>query len=160
MNADVWVILVQWLHILGGIVWAGGFAFMALAVWPALFRRPGPEARALFTALAPSASRSMGIAAQAVLWLGILRGTLLGPIKSFDALFGTPYGHTFMGAIVLAIAAAVLGAVTGRKLEARVWDDAGQFRPDARAHVRRAAAAPLVLLTAVVACMVLMHFGL
>ena len=37
---------------------------------------------------------------------GILRGTVFGPIKSFEALFGTPYGLTFLVAIAFGLLAA------------------------------------------------------
>ena len=154
-----WLILVQWLHVLSGIVWFGGTVFVALVLWPLLFRQPAPQARALFDNLGRPIGKLMGGAAQGVLWLGLLRGTLLGPIKSFDALLHTPYGHTFGAAIVLTLVVIVYGATAGSRLEARVFDG-DQFRAGAAAYVQRGNAVVLVLFAAILACMVLMRFGL
>jgi len=152
-------IVVQWLHILGGIAWVGGAAFTTFVLWPMIFRRPAPEARALFTDVARPIALYMGAAAQVTLWLGILRGTWLGPIQSFDALTGTPYGHTFLTALVLVVVVIIYGATSGPRLERRVFDG-DAFREGARAYVRRSNALLLTLLAAIVACMVLMRFGL
>ncbi|HLT46743.1 MAG TPA: hypothetical protein VK002_05890 [Rubricoccaceae bacterium] len=154
-----WPLLVQWLHILAGVVWVGGYAFVSLALWPALLHRPAPEARALFDALARPIGILMGTSAQAAFWLGLLRGTVFGPVRSFAALFGTPYGRTFAAAIVLTVAAVVYGATSGRRLEARVWDG-DAWRPGAARYLRRSSGIMLALLGAIVACMVLMRFGL
>ena len=46
-----WLLLVQWLHIVAGLAWFGGYLVLALGVWPALLRRPAAEARATWQAL-------------------------------------------------------------------------------------------------------------
>lgn len=154
-----WLVLVQWLHVLGGIVWFGAAIFMAAVMWPMIFRQPAPQARALFDSLGRQIGGLMGAASQVVLWLGLLRGTWLGPIKSFDALFGTSYGHTFAVAILLTLVLIVYGATSGPRLVTRVFDG-DQFRSGAQAYVRRSNAVILVLFAAILLCMVLMRFGL
>ena len=37
-------LLVQWLHILSGVIWFGGYVLIDFALWPALLRRPAAEA--------------------------------------------------------------------------------------------------------------------
>ena len=150
-------VVVHWVHVVAGLVWAGGQAFAVAALWPALLRRPS-EARALFDAIGPAAGKLMGAAGPLVLLLGILRGTWLGPVRSWDALVGTAYGRTFLAAMVLTVAlTAHLGAVRGQ-LETRVWNGAA-FAPGAPAYLRRTGAVTLAGLAAIVACMVLMRFG-
>ncbi|HYE57095.1 MAG TPA: hypothetical protein VD948_01270 [Rhodothermales bacterium] len=151
-------IIAQWLHVFGGIVWFGGYVLVAAVVWPMLFSRPAAEARQLFGVAAPRISRTMAVAGQLVLWFGLLRGTWLGPIKSFDALTSTPYGHTFALAILLTIGLIVHGATSGPRLAARVWNG-DDFQPDARRYVNRSNALSLGLLGLILVCMVLMRFG-
>ena len=153
-----WLIVVQWLHILSGIIWFGGYVFMGLGVWPALLRRPAGEARALADALGQTAGPLMMVSGTLVFWLGIVRGTLLGPIKSFDALL-TPYGLTFLVALLLTFGLTVYGAVSSRTVIERVWDG-DSFRPGAATYIGRSYALSLICLALVLVCMVLMRFGL
>jgi putative copper export protein len=100
----------------------------------------------------------MGATAQATFWLGLLRGTWLGPIKSFHALVSTGYGHFFMTAIVLTVIAVVISARASRKQEGWVWEG-DAFRPGAAQKVRRSHLIVMVLLALILGCMVMMRFG-
>lgn len=152
------IILVQWLHILSAIAWVGGYAFAVFVLWPAIFRRPAPEAHAFFTTINAPISKFLGLTAQLTFWLGLLRGTWLGQIRSFEALVGTGYGHLFMTAIVLTIVAVVLSARASRKQEAWVWEG-DSFRAGAAQKVRRSHLVVIGLLAAILVCMVLMRMG-
>ena len=154
-----WLVLVQWLHVLSGIVWVGGSVFMAVVLWPVLLRQPAPEARALFASFVRPIGVVMGISGQGVLWLGLLRGIAFGPVRSLDVLLGTAYGRTFGVALLLTLAVVAIGIATGRTLEARLWDG-DAWRPGAARTLLRGNAVTLTLLAGVVACMVLMRFGL
>lgn len=153
------VMVVHWLHVLGGIVWFGGHVFTAAVIWPALLRRPAPEARALSDAMARPAMRVMGPAGMLVLILGIVRGTVLGPVRSLDALVGTAYGWTFAAALLLTFFLMGYGGAMRREMESRVWDG-DRFTPGAAAYLRRGSAVNLGGLALILACMVLMRFGL
>jgi uncharacterized membrane protein len=153
------LIVVHWLHVLGGLVWFGGHVFTAAVTWPALLRRPPAEARALSQALAEPAMRIMGPAGMLVLILGIVRGTVLGPVRSLHVLVGTAYGLTFAAALVITFWLMGYGGATRREMERRVWDGDG-FHPGAARWLRRTGAVNLGGLAAVLACMVLMRFGL
>lgn len=155
----VLLVVVHWLHVLAGMVWFGGQVFANLVLWPALLRRPAGEARELVQGAGRWAGPLMGGSGIAVLLLGILRGTWLGPVRSPEALFGTAYGHTFLAALLLTVfVMGYAGRARGRMAE-RVWDGDG-YHPGAAAYLRRTGAVTLAGLTAIVLCMVLMRFGL
>ena len=156
---SIWLFLVHWLHIIGAAVWFGGTVIGYFVLFPGLLTRPVPEARATFLSIQKFMAPVMGTAAQLVVWLGIIRATWFGPIDSWADVTGTPYGHAFLGAIVLTVAFAVYGATTSRKFEARVWDG-DTIRPTARAFVRNGGITSVLILGAVIALMVRMRFGL
>lgn len=153
------MIVVQWVHVVAGVVWAGGQAFMHLAVWPAILRRPAPEAKALLPALGAAVAPVMGATGMVVMAMGILRGTLLGPIRTGYVLFRSPYGWTFMAALALMGVLIARGARSPQRIPPRVFDG-DAFRPGAAAFLRREATVTLGLLAALLGCMVLMRFGL
>jgi hypothetical protein len=98
-----------------------------------------------------------GVAGLVVL-LGILRGTVFGPIDSIDALFGTAYGLTWLVALVVSIGLVIHGARSlGPAIEG--LGAAADF-PRAAARVRRLATADLAGFAVVFTCMILMRFGL
>jgi uncharacterized membrane protein len=152
------VLAVHWLHVLGGIVWFGGHVFTYAVIWPALLRRPAAEARALSDAMAAPAMRVMGPASMAVLVLGLVRGTVLGPVRSLDAL-ATPYGMTFAAAFLLTFGLMGYAGATRQAMETRVWAGDG-FAPGAAAWLRRSGTINLAGLGLILVCMVLMRFGL
>lgn len=151
--------VVHWLHVVAGAVWVGGQVFGSLVMWPALLGRPAAEARAIYDASAASAGRVMGGSGMVLLVLGPVRGTLLGPIRSWHVLFATPYGLTFIASALLTLGLMVHGGRTHGRMETRVWRN-GEFAPGAGAFLRRSAAVTMAGLAAILACMVLMRFGL
>lgn len=155
----VLLVAVHWLHVLAGMVWFGGQVFINLVLWPMLLRRPAGEARELVQGMGRWAGPLMGGSGVAVLLLGILRGTWLGPVRSLEYLFATAYGHTFLAALLLTVfVMGHAGRARGRTVE-RVWDG-DAYRPGAAAYLRRSGAVTLAGLTGIVLCMVLMRFGL
>jgi len=151
--------VVHWLHVLGGIAWFGGHLFTAAVIWPALLRRPAAEAKALSDSMARPAMRVMGPAGMLVVVLGIVRGTVLGPVRSLELLVGTAYGWTFSAALLLTFFLMGYGGATRREMDRRVWDG-DRFHPGAAAWLRRTSAVNLGVLALILACMVLMRFGL
>ncbi len=96
--------------------------------------------------------------APVVLLLGIVRGTVFGPINSLDMLFGTAYGITWLVALLTTLALIYNGArhlgpsYVGLK-------DAPDF-PAAVARLQRLARIDVGLFLVVFTCMILMRFGL
>jgi putative copper export protein len=134
-----WVaVAVHWLHVLFAVTWFGGHIARVLLVEPAVRTLPDASQAAFNRYVEKYATRLYVPVIIGVGVTGVLRGTVFGPVKSVDALLGTPYGLTFLGAIGLGI---FLAMPTKPQ-----WMD--------RLHVDWVAF--LVVFTA----MILMHFGL
>ena len=149
---------VQWLHVLLAILWFGYSLSMSVLVAPALARLPeGPQREANFH-LGQLGSRIFPIVAPLVILLGVVRGTVFGPIDSMDALFGTGYGITWLVALLVSIALVVNGA---RNIgpASMAMKDAPDFAA-AGARLQRFAQIDLVGFAIVFTCMILMRFGL
>jgi copper resistance protein D len=155
----VLLILVQFLHVLGAIIFVGGNIIFAAVVWPDLLRRPGAEGQAAFAEMEKPMGFLMATAGHLLLWLGLLRGTYLGPIQSFDALIHTGYGHTWLTALVLFVVLMGYGGSQRARLKQRIWEG-DRVRPDARAYLRRYHTITFVLLFMIVGLMIMMRFGL
>lgn len=153
-------IAVQWLHILAGIFWVGGQLFGALVVWPVLLAGPADRARETLGSFGRIGGPVMSVAAQLTLWLGVARGTLMGPVRSTDVLLGSAYGLTFVAALLLTVAAMIYGGRTRGALMARMWHPDGTWQTGGARWIRRRNYTSLGLLGGVIACMVLMRFGL
>ena len=151
-------IVLQWVHIVAAIVWFGAQVFVFGLLWPALLRRPVGEARGLLGALMPAVSRVMGPSALIVVLSGLLRGTVFGPLRSWASLT-TPYGLSFLVALAVVAGVMVNGSRMRVEMPKRVFGD-GAFAPGAQPFLRRQAAIAFGALTIVLACMVLMRFGL
>lgn len=156
---SIWLFLTHWLHVIGAAVWFGGTVIGYFVLFPGLLTRPPAEGKATYVAIQKFMAPVMGAAAQLVVWLGIIRATWFGPIDSWADVTGTGYGHGFLGAVVLTVAFAVYGATTSRKFEVRVWDG-DAVRPAARAFVRNSGITSVLILSAIIALMVRMRFGL
>lgn len=154
-----WLIVIHWLHILAGIVWCGGQIFMAAAVWPALMRRPAPEAKAMLETIGAPVGLLLGAAEALVLGLGIVHGTWLGPIRSLDALFGSRYGQNFLMAFTATVLLIAYGWFTRRQLPEKVWNG-DQFQPGAVSYLRRINIVSIVGLGVITSIMARWHFGL
>ena len=165
------VFVVQWLHVLGGVFWLGGTLYVNFVAIPAL-RRAGPEhARKVLRILNRQGERVIFPVALATIALGVLRGTVFGPIQSFDVLFGTAYGWTWLVGLVAAIATLAWGSrvlvpAANRLADHDVaWTTTpdGKPTPEAQAaigSVVRVALLELVGFAAIFTAMILMRFGL
>jgi putative copper export protein len=150
--------VVQWLHVLLAILWFGYALSMYFLVAPALARLPEGTQREANLHLGELGQRVFPIVALLVILLGIIRGTVFGPINSIDALLGTAYGITFLVALLVTIGLIVNGArnigPTTKGLK-----EAPDFAA-AVARLRRFVQIDLALFLVVFTCMILMRFGL
>ena len=112
----VWVTYsIQWIHELLGIFWFGGVLYLNFVVIPAITRQPLEQQRQISGTLGKLSDRLFKPVSVLVIVFGILRGTLWGPIKSWDFLFGSSYGWTFIVALLTTVALILWGTfVTGR----------------------------------------------
>ena len=163
---------VQWLHVIFAVFWFGGQMFLDFVVMPTLRAMPPLVGRDVGRVLAPRIGRSMRIAGALVIILGVLRGTVWGPLPpGEDSLsFGSEYGMTWSISILLAIAIFAVGdGLIGRTARAlyadeTLWTPGADSKPQARllaltGRLRTASIIQLVLFLAVFTCMILMRFG-
>jgi uncharacterized membrane protein len=163
-----WVtFVVQWLHVLLGIVWFGYSLALAIFFIPAINRLPITTQRQIGAALGEYVTPIIDVLAPAIVILGFIRGTLLGPIDSVAEVFTTAYGITWLVALVTAIAVffwgriVIVGAVR-RLTEAPLTADGGPT-PEldaALARAKRVTVLELLGFLVIFTCMILMRFGL
>lgn len=153
------LLLVQWLHVIAGLVWVGGYMVAGYLLPRAMLGRPVPAARAVYDPFNRVAQPLMVTAGLTVLVAGVLRGTVFGPVRSLTAAFDTPYGLTWVLALALTVTLMVHSGRWYHRLPELIWN--GDFkRGEARARVDRQGLASLTVFSGILACMVLMRFGL
>jgi uncharacterized membrane protein len=164
---DWLVFVVQWLHVLLAILWFGYSLSLATITIPALSRLPLVRQQEIGGLLGERGLRVIDLVAPAVVVLGVIRGTLYGPIKDADALFGTAYGITWLVALVLAIGTFLWGRYVivpaTRALSRAPVNPDGSPTPELVAALSRAKTVTVLELLGFVAiftCMILMRFGL
>ena len=164
---DWLVVVVQWLHVLLAILWFGNTLSLATITIPALSRLPLVRQQEIGAQLGERGARVIDVVAPAVIVLGIVRGTLLGPLKDADALLGTAYGVTWLVALVVAIATFVWGRFvivpSTRALAAAPVKADGTPTPELDAALARAKMVTVLELLGflvIFTCMILMRFGL
>jgi uncharacterized membrane protein len=157
----VWLILVQWLHVLCGIMWFGGTLYIDLVLIPAFQSAPLPLQREVSTRVSPLTNRVLRPTAIAVIVLGVVRGTILGRLHSVQDVLGTAYGATWLAALIVTLALFTFGeAILEPALRhLNTAKEAGAYAAALR-RVQVLAAVELVGFFAIFTCMILMRFGL
>ena len=162
--------VVQWLHVGLGVLWFGTVLYNSVILIPAISRLPLAAQRQIGRALGEQGFKVIRPVSAAVILLGVVRGTVYGPIKGLDDLT-TAYGITWLVALAFAIGAATWAEVAVKPALERM-----NAIPEAEALTADGAPAP-ALATAVGAakrvvvlelgffmiiftCMILMRFGL
>jgi putative copper resistance protein D len=101
-------VVIDWIHLLAGMVWAGGLLFLALSLWQA--RRLPNESRSWL-----NLSLMLNFSATAAIAMGLLLssgGYLAGKhVGGWTALIGTAYGLLLLGKIGLALLAIGIAGV-------------------------------------------------
>jgi uncharacterized membrane protein len=158
--------IVQWLHVLLGIFWFGNAIAVAVILIPAISKFPIPTQREIGGRYTAIAEPIFKVVAPTIVVLGIIRGTVFGPINSVEDL-ATPYGITWIVALLATIATFlwglyVIGGAAKVMNAAPLAADGGPTPELERATARIKQVAVLELLGFIVifTCMVLMRFGL
>ena len=164
---DWLVVIVQWLHVLLAILWFGNTLSLATITIPALGRLPLVRQQEIGAQLGERGARVIDVVGPAVIVLGIVRGTLFGPIKDVDALLGTAYGLTWLVALIVAIATFLWGRFvivpSTRALAAAPVNPDGTPSPQldtALARAKTVTVLELLGFLVIFTCMILMRFGL
>jgi uncharacterized membrane protein len=151
-------VVVEWLHIVVGIAWVGSHITFDFAILPGLLRRPTAEAKAANETIV-AAAQPLFMSGMLVIVLGIVRGMLLGPITSFDFLFSTAYGITWLTALILTLGVGTWSGLWYGRLLGPVWEG-DHVRKGALRRIRTGTAITLTGFGVVLVCMVLMGVGL
>ena len=164
---DWLVIGVQWLHVLLGILWFGNALVVATILIPTLNAFPVTRQREVGGRYGERATRIFDFVVPAVIILGFVRGTFLGPIKGIDDVFASAYGITWLVALVVALMTylwsryVISGAVRAMNLAPLTAD--GGPTPEleqATDRVKRVVVLELIGFFVIFTCMILMRFGL
>ena len=165
-----WVtFIVQWLHVLLGIVWFGTVLYGALILIPAISTMPLERQRDVGAAIGRQGEKVIRPVAIGVIVLGIIRGTVLGPVDELGIT--SAYGLTWLVSLIVAIGAYVWGervvvASIGRMNAipaAEAVGPDGQPTPvlvEAIDRVKRVAVLELGFFFVIFTGMILMRFGL
>ncbi len=165
------LIVIQWLHVFLGIFWFGSTLYLDFVVIPAVMTLPLEQQRSVSKPLTMFSERVIIPAAILVILLGLVRGTIFGPVRSLDFLFGTAYGITFLMALLAALATFAWGQLVltraARRLDtfplAEVMQTDGKVALAFVAQVQRVKLLALLELLGffvIFTCMILMRFGL
>jgi uncharacterized membrane protein len=162
-----WVVVgAQWLHVLLGIIWFGNSLVVAAILIPSLNPLPILAQREVGSRYGERATRVFDVLVPALIVLGVIRGTLLGPIKSVGDVFGTPYGVTWLVALIAAIITFLWGRIVINGAIQRMNDT--PLNPDGTAtalleaetaRVKVVVVLELVGFLVIFTCMILMRFG-
>ena len=131
---------------------------MKFVVKPALRKSFADPCDPALTHFLRRATPVFAIAGASTVLLGVLWGTVFGPIRSWSVLFGTPYGNTWLVALLVAIVTANLGG-TGRLLEKSITSRDSAWLAPSRLTTTLEWVEMLGFAT-ILCCMVLMKFGL
>jgi uncharacterized membrane protein len=161
------VVAVQWTHVFLGIFWFGNALALDAIVIPAINRLPIVTQREISSYIGARATPIFKAVVPAIVVLGFARGTLLGPIKSVEVLFGSTYGLTWLTALILTIGVylwglRVLEPALGRMETASLAPD-GTATPElvaATNSVKGLVSVELLGFLVIFTCMILMRFGL
>lgn len=163
---DWGVFVVQWLHVALGVFWFGNSLVLDFLIIPALSKLPMVTQRQVGAEIGKRSSPIFRVLVPVLVLLGIIRGTVFGPIKSLDDL-GTAYGITWLTALVLTVGVYVWGL---RVLEPALkemtelpLDADGSATPAIEAatnRVKRLVGLELFGFLAIFTCMILMRVGL
>lgn len=153
------LLLLQWLHVIAGLIWAGGALLGGYLLPRAMVDKPVSAGRAVYDPFLKTAGPVMETAGITVLVAGILRGTLFGPVRSFSAAFGTAYGLTWISALLLTLLFAVHSGHWHKRVPELIWN--GELQgSQAKAAIDSHGLVTLAVFLAIIACMVLMRFGM
>lgn len=99
--------LIDWLHLLAALLWAGGLLSLASIVLP-VARRVGAQQRTLIADIARRFSVLAGTTLMVTVPTGLYNAWL--QVGSFQALWATPYGRTLLAKLLLLLPLLTLGA--------------------------------------------------
>jgi len=108
MPFDVLRWLVQYLHVLSGVLWFGAGFYVSLVQLPALLTLPPPQRLPAIVALGPRQIRYVLRIAEVTIAFGIINALLTGRLAALQTTVGTLWGWAIGLGAILAIGLYVL----------------------------------------------------
>jgi len=136
-------------------------------VIPATGRLPIVAQREISSVIGARATPIFRVTVPAIIALGIIRGTVMGPIKTLDDVFGSAYGLTWLTALIVTLLTYLFGLRV--IVPALRQMDRAAVEPDGSATlaliastnlVKRLVGLELLGFLAIFTCMIFMRFGL
>lgn len=157
----VGLVVVQWLHVLLGILWFGSTLYINLILIPAVLPLPREKQQEIASRLSPLTTRVLRPTAILVIGLGFVRGTVLGPLHSVRDVVGTAYGLTWLVALIGALLLVGFIEVMFDPTVRRLNTAKGNAEYDATLQrVKVLAVIQLIGFFAIFTCMILLRFGI
>jgi uncharacterized membrane protein len=151
-----WLLTVlQWLHILFAIAWFGGSVAVNFLVVPAAALLPAAEQAGWWKAFMARSIAFFAPVAGATIIFGIARGIAGGVLS----VLSSPYGLTWIAALLLAIAVAVWGARLTNPATARIATSTASDLAANVAAANRLGRIELGGFLVIFTLMIAMHFG-
>jgi uncharacterized membrane protein len=155
------VVVVQWLHVLSGILWFGGTLYINLILIPAVLPLSREKQQEIAARVSPVTTRVLRPAAILVIVLGFIRGTFLGQLHRVQDVVGTPYGLTWLLALVGALALQTFIQMVLDPAAKRLNTAASAAEYEAALErMKMLGGVQLLGFFAIFTCMILMRFGL
>src|SRR5699024_3580316 len=101
------------IHILFAIIWVGGVLFVGWGVYPTANKLPLDIRRQFLRDLLAWTHHLFTLTGLIVIMTEIILGTVLGPIRTWNILFSTSYGHTWLMALIIATLTLTWGVFIG-----------------------------------------------
>jgi uncharacterized membrane protein len=149
------LVVLQWLHILFAIAWFGGSVTANFLIVPAAALLPAAEQAGWWQAFIARSVRYFAPVAGATIILGIARGIAAGVLSTLT----TPYGLTWIAALILGIAIAIWGARVTNPAVARIAASTASDLADSVAAANRMGRIELGGFLIIFTLMIAMHFG-
>lgn len=146
MNWDLRQLLL-FIHILLAIIWFGGVLFVGWGVFPASQKLKPAVQREFLSDLMSWVHWPLTYAGLSVIITGIILGTFAGPLKNWDSIVSSSYGHIFTIALIVAVFTLLWGMFISYKhtmtvlSQTDLWDNAekGNNKPLIKAFLGIAA---------------------
>ena len=161
-------ILLRGCHILCAITWFGSAIYRVMVQIPSVVGLPSANQRALGRRLHEKQELLLIVAALLVILLGMLLGTVVGPLQTPD-MFLLDYGITWLAALGTTVAVLVWEVFVVSTAQSHFFDDDTVWQTTSAAygvqrvrqwrHIARLAWIEMVGFGIILLCMVLMHYG-
>ncbi|WP_160141775.1 hypothetical protein [Salicibibacter halophilus] len=126
---------VLWVHIFLAIIWVGGLLFIGWGVFPAVKKLTVRAQRQALAVILKHSHHLFSLAGIGVILTGIVLGTILGPVQSWETIWHTTYGNLWFTALITGILTLLWGTFVGYRRALNVlandhlWEAAEKGRP-------------------------------